>query len=462
MLPLRYHSLAFDMPRALPEILRIALRQPFAVFFDSALGDGDSYLSFAPIMLLQCTGQTALFQRGKHASQLQGDPLEVFERVERFTRQECPLVQPVDAPGFWGGWAGLLGFDLRTSIEKLPPPKPGGPLFPDLQAGFYPWVLRFPARGKPELRLLAGAPGGPRDMAWLAGDLHALFEKPLPADGPLNLSAPALSTDRPAFEAGVAAIQQAIFEGEIYQANLTREVVYAGDADPAALYARLRAKNAAPYAGYLDCGNRRAVLSSSPESFLQVQQGLVTTRPIKGTIRRGSDEVQDAARRQALLESEKDRAELTMIVDLERNDLARVCVPGSVKVPTLFGLHSFERVHHLQATVQAIVRPGVTPHELIRATFPGGSISGAPKKRALEILHGLEPVRRGPYTGGMFWLCPNGDMQANVLIRTLLVEPGRVSFHVGGGITAASDPAAEWDETTAKAAALMDVLEGRA
>ncbi len=462
MLPLSYHSLVFDAPRALPEILRIALRQPFAVFFDSALGNGDSFLSFAPIMLLQCTGQSALFQRGKHASQLEGDPLAVFQRVERFAQQECPLVQPVNESGFWGGWAGLLGFELRTSIESLPPPKPDGPSFPDLQAGFYPWVLRFPPRGKPELRLLAGAPGGPKDIQWLAGDLHALFEKPLPADGPTTLAPPQFSTDRPGFEAGVSAIQHAIYEGEIYQANLTREVVCAGQADAVALYGRLRAGNAAPYAGYLDCGNRRAVLSSSPESFLQVQAGVVTTRPIKGTIRRGSNEQHDAAQRAALLASVKDRAELTMIVDLERNDLSRVCVPGSVAVPELCGLHSFERVHHLQATVQGQLRPGVTPHDLIRATFPGGSISGAPKKRALQILHGLEPVRRGPYTGGMFWLSPNGDLQANVLIRTLLVEPDRVSFHVGGGITAASDPAAEWDETVAKGAALQDLLEDRA
>jgi para-aminobenzoate synthetase component 1 len=128
----------------------------------------------------------------------------------------------------------------------------------------------------------------------------------------------------------------------------------------------------------------------------------------------------------------------------------------------MYGLHSFERVHHLQATISGQLKEGTTPAQIIRATFPGGSITGAPKKRALEIIHELEPVRRGPYTGSLFWLASGGDMQANILIRTILREPGRVSFHVGGGITAYSDPAAEWDETVAKAAALHDVLDGNA
>lgn len=461
MLPLRYQSIPFESPRPVPELLQIALRQPFCVFFDSASGNGDSWLSFAPVMLLQCTGQTALFQRGKHASQLEGDPLEVFERVERFTHQECPLLEPPTAPGFCGGWAGLFGFDLRTSIEKLPPPKPAGPLFPDLQAGFYPWVLRLPAKGQPELRLLRGAPGGPSDIEWLAGDLWGLFEKPLPAPRPTQLGAPVLSTGREQFLHDVQRVREHIRQGDIYQANLTREVVYPGGTDAADLYLRLRGRNPAPYAGFLDCGNGRAVLSSSPECFLDVAGGKVTTRPIKGTRPRSADAAQDARLRDELANSEKDRAELTMIVDLERNDLSRVCVPGTVKVPVLHGLHSFERVHHLQATVEGQLKESITPADILRATFPGGSISGCPKKRALEIIHELEPVRRGPYTGGLFWLAPTGDMQASVLIRTLLVEPGHVSFHVGGGITWASDPQAEWDETEAKGAALRELLEGR-
>jgi para-aminobenzoate synthetase component 1 len=461
MLPLRYQTIPFESPRPVPELLQIALRQPFCVFFDSADGSGDSWLSFAPVMLLQCTGHSALFQRGKHASRLEGDPLEVFERVERFTHQECPLPEPPGAPGFCGGWAGLWGFDLRASIEKLPPPKPGGPLFPDLQAGFYPWVLRLPARGQPELRLLAGAPGGPDDIEWLAGDLWGLFEKPLPEPRPQSLGAPVLSTGREQFVRDIQTVRGHIRAGDIYQANLTREVVYSGSTDAAELYLRLRSRNPAPFAGFLDCGDGRAVLSSSPECFLHVAGGTVTTRPIKGTRPRDADPAVDARLRDELANSEKDRAELTMIVDLERNDLSRVCVPGTVRVPVLHGLHSFARVHHLEATVQGSLRPEVTPAELIRAVFPGGSISGCPKKRALEIIHELEPVRRGPYTGSLFWLAPGGDMQASILIRTLLVEPGRVSFHVGGGITWASDPQAEWDETRAKGAALHDVLEAR-
>lgn len=459
MTPLQFLSMPFQPPRPLTELLLIALKQPFAVLFDDATA-GNIAVSFAPVMLLQSTGQSSLFQRVHHASRLEGDPLALFARVERLAALECPVASTTTS-GFVGGWAGLLGFDLRTAIERLPPPKAAGPMFPDLQAGFYPWVLHLARDGKAELRLLSGAPGGPRNIEWLAGDLAALFEKPLPGTPAPQLAPARMSTDRAGFIAGVGAVQHAIHDGDIYQANLTREVIHDGDADPAATYLRLRARNPAPHAGFLDCGNGRAVLSSSPESFIEVCGRDITTRPIKGTRPRSADAAVDARLRAELAASEKDRAELTMIVDLERNDLSRVCVPGTVKVPELYGLHSFERVHHLQATVRGQLKEGTTPGQIIRAVFPGGSISGAPKKRALEIIHQLEPVRRGPYTGSLFWLSHTGDMYANILIRTLLREPGRVSYHVGGGITAYSDPAAEWDETVAKGAALADVLEGR-
>ena len=458
MRPLTYQSLPFELPRPFPDVLRAALNQRHAVFFDSASGGGDSWLAFAPVMLVQCEGQGAEFRRGHLTSRLEGDPLEIFERVERFTAQESVL-QGHAPSGFCGGWAGLLGFDLRTSIEKLMWPKPGGPLLPDLQAGFYPWVLRLPAQGTPELRLLLGVPGGPTDINALADDLAALFTEA--SDGPLpaELEPARLTTDRAAFIEGVHAVKAAITEGEIYQANLTREVVYRGEADPVETYLRLRERNPAPFAGYLDCGQSRAVLSSSPESLLDVRGGRLATRPIKGTRPRVPDATEDARLRGELAASEKDRAELTMIVDLERNDLSRVCVPGTVKVPELHGLYSFQRVHHLQATVEGQLKDGATPVQIVRAVFPGGSISGVPKKRALEIIWDLEPVRRGPYTGSLFWLSPTGEMQANILIRTILREPGRMSFHVGGGITAQSDPEAEWEETFHKAAALHDVLE---
>jgi para-aminobenzoate synthetase component 1 len=462
MLPLTLETLPFDPPGGWHAFLPVIAAQPWAVIFDSAqAGEAatHSYAAFAPIMLLQCTGQTARFQRGRNASVLEGNPLDIFERVERFTADECPL-RECDAQGFIGGWAGLLGFDLRGFIEKLPPPKPDGPLFPDLQAGFYPWVLAHDhAAGTTELRLLNGAPGGPEDIARLAADLAALTSQETAAT---ELSPPDLLTTREQWCDGVNEIKRLIFEGDIYQANLTRMVRRQGAAHGPSLYARLRAANPAPFAGYLDCGDGRAILSSSPERFVSVRDGVIETRPIKGTRPRGRDATEDARLRDELAASVKDRAELTMIVDLERNDLGRVCVPGSVRVPSLMHLTTHEGVHHLEATVKGKLREDVTPTGLIRAVFPGGSISGAPKKRALEVIHALEPVRRGPYTGCMFRLGVNGDFDSNILIRTLLVEPDSVSYHVGCGIVADSDAEAEWAESHDKAARLEAAFEARA
>jgi para-aminobenzoate synthetase component I len=270
---------------------------------------------------------------------------------------------------------------------------------------------------------------------------------------------PLQATSREQWLEQVAAVKRYIYEGEIYQANLTRMVRREGDLSAPALYEKLRQKSPAPFGGYYDCGLTRCVLSSSPELFLSVRQGLIETRPIKGTRPRGATPEEDARLKAELLSSEKDKAELVMIVDLERNDLGRICKAGSVHVPELCALHSYANVHHLEATVQGELRAGVDFEQIIRATFPGGSISGAPKKRALEIIHELEPVRRGPYTGSLFALSFNGDLSANILIRTLLTDPRGVSYHVGCGITADSDPAAEWDESVAKARGMEAALE---
>lgn len=462
MLPLTCESIPFAPPHGWEALLHVATQQPFAAVFDSA-AQGQlatrSFVSFAPIMLLQCTGQTATWQRGRNASRLEGNPLDVFERIERFTQQECPLREPAAGDGFFGGWAGLLGYDLRCYIEKLSPPKPDGPWFPDLQAGFYAWTLCYEhATDTCELRLLNGAPGGPEDIEKLAEDLTGLISTEREAGPSINHTEKNLLTDRGTWLRQVETVQRHIFEGDIYQANLTRMVRHTGDFGAPDLYGVLRSENPAPFGGYLDCGEGRAILSSSPERFLSVLERHIETRPIKGTRPRSLDPVEDEKLRQELLASEKDRAELTMIVDLERNDLGRVCKPGTVKVPSLLHAESYQSVHHLEATVCGELRDDITPVQYIRATFPGGSISGAPKKRALEIIHELEPVRRGPYTGSMFWLTPDGRFESNILIRTLLRDPMGVSYHVGCGIVADSDPAAEWDESEAKGAALASAI----
>jgi para-aminobenzoate synthetase component 1 len=265
-------------------------------------------------------------------------------------------------------------------------------------------------------------------------------------------------TPHAAWLRGVEAVRAAIGRGEIYQANLTRrlEAPYAGDPWP--LFRRLRTGDPALFAGYLDLGPSpatgapRALLSASPEPFLSVDVGGdVSTDPIKGTRPRGRTRDEDRALARELLASRKDQAENVMIVDVLRNDLGRVCEPGSVRVPRLLRLERTASVQHLVTTVTGRLRSDRDAFDLLAASFPGGSITGAPKIRAMQIIEGLEPVRRGPYCGAMCWMGPDGRLGSSILIRTFVADGERLTLHVGGGITWRSDPGEEWDETVAKA-----------
>jgi para-aminobenzoate synthetase component 1 len=285
------------------------------------------------------------------------------------------------------------------------------------------------------------------------------------------------SLDRRAYEAGVEAVRQRIARGDIYQANLTRRLEVPFDGDPWPLYRRLRTGDPSLFSAYLDLGRGspghrsvlgsaparpRAILSASPEPFLSVtSNGSVSTDPIKGTRPRGRTAQEDRALARELLASAKDRAENVMIVDVLRNDLGRVCVPGTVRVPRLCRLERTAAVQHLVSTVTGRLAPGRDAFDLLRASFPGGSITGAPKIRAMEVLRELEPTRRGPYTGALGWIGPDGAMATSILIRTFVADGTRLSLHVGGGITWRSEPAAEWDETVAKARGPLGAIDGR-
>jgi para-aminobenzoate synthetase component 1 len=231
------------------------------------------------------------------------------------------------------------------------------------------------------------------------------------------------------------------------------------DGDPRALFWRLCEQSPAPFAAYIEDGNGTAVLSSSPEEFLWRKGNSLRTRPIKGTRPRDDDAVEDARLLQELLASEKDQAELAMIVDLLRNDLGKVAEVGSVQVGAFPEHASFAQVHHLFATVTAQLRAGVSTIELLRATFPGGSITGCPKLRCLEIIEQLEVTRRGVYTGAIGWFGPGDEMHCNIAIRTMVHQAGRIRGNAGGGITALSDPYLEWRESLVKMAGLERALQ---
>ena len=294
---------------------------------------------------------------------------------------------------------------------------------------------------------------------WLeSGDLLALAQPvELPVMGGVEFAPETQCGD---FCRMVEQAQEYIRAGDIYQVNLAHRFLAAWPqgADPFALYLRLRDSSPAPHAAYLSLGGR-TVLSSSPESFLKMSGNVIRTRPIKGTRPRFTDPVADERSLRELITSDKERAELVMITDLLRNDLGMVCDYGSVQVTGLLQPEAFEQVHHLVSTVQGTLRPGISHAAALAACFPGGSITGAPKKRAREIIRELEPCPRGLYTGAIGFLGANGESHFNIAIRTITLEQGRAAFHAGAGIVADSVPEQEWEETRHKAAGILEAAE---
>ncbi len=377
-----------------------------------------------------------------------------------------------DAPPFSGGLVGFLGYDLGRRLERLPAIARVDQHLPVMRLALHDWALAWDRRagaawlGVREVdddRTRAGA-----RLDEVRARLEAFLAGRLPDPSPVPLhrafverSAPAgfvSGTPHAAWLAGVEAVREAIGRGEIYQANLARrlEAPFAGDPWP--LFRRLRTGDPALFAGYLDLGPSpatgapRALLSASPEPFLSVDAaGNVGTDPIKGTRPRGRTRDGDRALARELLASRKDQAENVMIVDVLRNDLGRVCEPGSVRVPRLLRLERTAAVQHLVTTVTGRLRPDRDAFDLLAASFPGGSITGAPKIRAMQVIEGLEPVRRGPYCGALAWLDPDGRLGSSILIRTFVADGERLTLHVGGGITWRSVAQQEWDETVAKA-----------
>ena len=374
-------------------------------------------------------------------------------------------------PPFLGGLVGYLSYDLGRRLERIPNLAAADQDLPLLRLALHDWVIAWDrATGA---AWLAG-----RAVDGDAGRLRARIEDVrrrlarLPADATPTVSpAPATFVSglaKPAWIERVEAIRTAIADGEIYQANLTRRLAAPFDGDPWPLFRRLRTGDPALFAAYLDLGPDpttgapRALLSASPEPFLAVTpDGRVATDPIKGTRPRGRTRDEDRALARELLESGKDQAENVMVVDVLRNDLGRVCEPGSVQVPRLCRLERTAAVQHLVTTVTGQLRAGLDPLHVLAASFPGGSITGAPKIRAIQLIETLEPVRRGPYTGALGWVGPDGAMGTSIIIRTFVADGARLSLHVGGGITWRSDPEAEWDETVAKARGPLGAIGAR-
>jgi len=392
---------------------------------------------------------------------------------------EPRMAAPISGlPPFQTGAAGYIAYDWGRTLERLPAPRYDDLDLPDVVFGVYDWVVAWDheqsrawviARSARELQralvfverpFQGRGPGDPERAALRTDHGNPSTPPSYPvdpawADPRIGLRS---SFTHDGYLAAVNRVREYIFAGDIFQANLSQRFDAPLTEAPWDVYRRLRARNAAPFAAYLDLPGA-VVLSASPERFLRVDAtGLVETRPIKGTRPRGIGPEHDAALGRALTESAKDRAENLMIVDLIRNDLSRVCAPGTVRVRDLFALERFATVHHLVSTVVGQLQPGTSALDLLRAAFPGGSITGAPKVRAMEIIAELEPSARGVYCGAIGYWSVTGELDTNIAIRTAVCRDGRVYLSAGGGITADSNAEQEYRETLDKARGLVDAL----
>jgi len=349
---------------------------------------------------------------------------------------------------------GFLGYDLGRALEPRLAGSSPDPLLPDLAIGYYGAVYRYDHRDGTAEILSVDAEAARR--------LDRALRSPPRGVEPTRVGPHASDMGYAAYERMIGAALEYIVAGDVYQVNLAHRVRAPLGGDPLGLYLRLRAASPAPLGAFLDLGDF-SILSSTPELFLDfdASERRLETRPIKGTRPRAGTTAEDERMRVEVAEDPKERAEHVMIVDLLRNDLGRVAQIGSVRVESLHRVVSLATVHHAVSTISCRVRPDVSLSEMLRAAFPGGSITGAPKIRAMEIIEELEPCPRGPYTGAIGIILPSGSFRFSIAIRTAIAVGGELRFHVGGGIVADSTPDLEWRETWAKAEGFLRALEGR-
>ncbi len=459
---------------------------PGAIFFDSAtrhprLGRY-SFVVADPF-------DTLTWRRGDP-----GNPFTILSlKLSEYSASPAPGADRADLfpelPPFRGGAAGLFGYGLSHAVEELPAFRfdEFGP--PDLMVGLYDLVLAFDhalekgwiiSQGFPERDLSLRRHRARQRIEEVRARISRPVPKPDDVDAairsreenettlPLSALAPSfelagmtrvLSDFSPAgFQEAVSKAIEYIYSGDVFQVNLAQRLISPQTTGPLQFYSRLRRRNPAPFSGFFHLGEF-SLASASPERFLRVVGDQVQTRPIKGTRPRGRTQEEDQRIRKELRESQKDQAENVMIVDLLRNDLSRVCRPFSVNVPSLFELETYETVHHLVSEVQGQLKAGKGPLDLLPAAFPGGSVTGAPKVRAMEIIAELEPAARGAYCGSLGYIGFDGIMDSSILIRTVTLGKGWLQFPVGGGIVARSDPKKEFDETLYKAAGILRAIE---
>jgi len=438
---------------------------PYSFFLDSSMEHDKlgrySFIGSDPFLVFKAKGSNCKIIGAKGEHKLVANPFNFLQQLCRQFKVEGKFLPPLP-----GGVVGYFAYDMGRQLEKLPDKASDDLNLPDCCVCFYDSIVTIDHQEGETFLVSTGHPFTGKEKEKRANRRLQGLKKKVINKGYRVLKSDNVAGMAHSFRSNfskakylemVNRAKEYIAAGDIYQVNLSQRLETRLLLPPLILYKRLRNINPAPFASYLDF-KEVVVASSSPERFLKLTGKQVQTRPIKGTRPRGDDPARDEVLRQELYNSEKDRAELLMIVDLERNDLGRVCKIGSIKVPELFCLETYATVYHLVSTVTGILPEDKDIFDVLQASFPGGSITGAPKIRAMEIIEELEPVKRSIYTGSIGYIGFDGDADLNIVIRTFLIKKDRAYFQVGGGIVADSDPASEYQETLDKARALISAL----
>ena len=453
---------ALEYEASMTDILASFIYTPYPVLLESALttpGLGRySYLTSDPFLVLRSKSNRVEIDRRGDIVRLEDNPFSILKEL-------LACYQTTSIPGlppFQGGAIGYLAYELGHQLEVLPQRAIDDLRLPEMIIGFYDWVIARDHSLNETWMISTGLPEYDEHKArtrldWVRtrlGSKDRPDRQMTAINAPCNLVS---NFSREDYLDAVKTVKQYIYQGDIYQANISQRFEVSIEWDAWDLYRRLRDVNPAPFAAYLQYDDM-CVLSSSPEQFLHLEHDVVHTRPMKGTRPRGNSKEEDQRLAEELHTSEKDRAENIMIVDLLRNDLGKVCVPGSIEVPELFTIEKYPRVFQMVSKISGRLRPGMDAVDLLTACFPGGSVTGAPKIRAMEIIDELEPVQRSVYCGAIGYIGFEGSMLTSIPIRTLLVKDRKAYFQVGGGIVSDSDPQGEYEETLHKARGSLDAL----
>ncbi|WP_019933778.1 aminodeoxychorismate synthase component I [Oceanimonas smirnovii] len=454
-LPLHIHSEPFAGP--VRDFFSPLASQPWSVLLESAsplAGDSRYHIiSAGPVATLVTRGNSTTITHANGTEHSSDCSFALLKAWQQRLLDEVTLPEELAHLPFAGGALGLFGYDLGRRLERIPEHARNELITPDMAVGLYDWAWVIDRKTEQAHLLVLGNEAAlQQKLAWWRG-LSAPEAESFKLAGPWQAN-----QSREAYGTNFNKVQDYLAAGDCYQINLTVRFNAPFEGSPWTAYQALSEHNKAPFSAFMPLPDT-TILSLSPERFIALEGQQIETKPIKGTRPRGQNPQQDRQLADELAAAPKDRSENLMIVDLLRNDIGRVCVPGSVRVPSLFAIESFPAVHHLVSTITGELKPGLDGTDLLAATFPGGSITGAPKIRAMEIIEELEPHRRHGYCGSMGYLSAHGRMDTSITIRTLLAEQHRLYCWAGGGVVADSEQASEYQELFDKLGRILPVLE---